>query len=51
MGFGLAVQLTGTQRIAILTLIAMFAIGLVLLHFTNVRNAIVDAGNQVPVML
>jgi UMF1 family MFS transporter len=46
--FGLAVQLTGTQRIAILSLIAFFATGLVLLYFTDVRRAITDAGNQLP---
>ena len=46
--FGLAVQLTGTQRIAILSLIAFFATGLVLLYLTNVRRAITDAGNELP---
>jgi UMF1 family MFS transporter len=48
MVFGLAVQLTGTQRIAILTLIAFFAVGLVLLNFTNVKQAITEAGNKLP---
>jgi UMF1 family MFS transporter len=46
--FGLAVQLTGTQRIAILSLIAFFAVGSILLYFTDVRKAIVGAGNEVP---
>ncbi len=46
--FGLAVQLTGTQRVAILTLIAFFAVGLVLLYFTDVRRAILESGNQLP---
>ena len=49
--FGLAVQLTGTQRIAILTLIAFFAVGLILLNSTNVRQAITDAGNEVPAII
>ncbi len=51
MVFGLAVQLTGTQRIAILTLIAFFGIGLGLLYFTDVRRAIVEAGNEVPAVI
>ncbi|GAB4457107.1 MAG: MFS transporter [Anaerolineae bacterium] len=49
--FGLAVQITGTQRIAILSLIAFFAIGLLLLGGTNVRRAITDAGNEVPALI
>jgi len=49
--FGLAVQLTGTQRIAILSLIAFFAIGLVVLYFTDVKQAIIDAGNEVPAVV
>ena len=46
--FGLAVQLTGTQRIAILSLIAFFVVGAVLLYLTDVKKAIVEAGNEVP---
>ena len=49
--FGLAVQITGTQRVAILTLIAFFAIGLLLLNTTNIRRAITDAGNEVPAVI
>jgi UMF1 family MFS transporter len=49
--FGLAVQLTGTQRIAIVSLIVFFIIGLVLLYTTNVRKAILEAGNQVPAVI
>ncbi len=49
--FGVAVQITGTQRIAILSLIAFFAVGLVLLYFTDVRKAIVDSGNEVPTVI
>jgi len=46
--FGLAVQLTGTQRIAILSLIAFFAVGLILLYLTDVKRAIVESGNKLP---
>ena len=49
--FGLAVQITGTQRIAILSLIIFFAVGLVLLYFTNVKQAITDVGNEVPAVI
>jgi UMF1 family MFS transporter len=43
-----AVQITGTQRVAIVSLIAFFAIGLVLLYLTDVKKAIIEAGNEVP---
>lgn len=46
--FGIAVQITGAQRIAILSLIAFFAIGLALLYVTNVKQAITDSGNKLP---
>lgn len=46
--FGVAVQITGTQRVAIVSLIAFFAIGLVLLYLTDVKKAIIEAGNEVP---
>ena len=49
--FGLAVQITGTQRIAILSLVAFFAVGLVLLYTTNVRKAIIEAGNKLPAVI
>jgi len=49
--FGLAVDLTGTQRIAILSLIIFFATGLILLYFTDVRKAILEAGNEVPAVI
>ena len=49
--FGLAVQITGTQRIAILSLIAFFVLGLALLYTTNVRRAITEAGNEVPTVI
>jgi UMF1 family MFS transporter len=49
--FGLAVQFTGTQRIALLTLIGFFAVGLILLRFTNVRRAITESGNRLPAII
>jgi UMF1 family MFS transporter len=46
--FGLAVQLTGSARTALLPLTAFFIIGILILLTTNVRQAIADAGNEVP---
>jgi UMF1 family MFS transporter len=41
--FGLAVTIFGNLRIAILSLIAFFVIGLILLPFVNAKKAIADA--------
>jgi UMF1 family MFS transporter len=49
--FGLAVQLTGTQRIAIISLIVFFAVGLALLYLTDIRKAIQEAGNEAPALV
>lgn len=49
--FGLAVQLTGSSRVALLPLIAFFIAGIVILLFTNMRQAIRDAGNEVPAVV
>lgn len=46
LAFGLAVQITGSQRIAIVTLIIFFIVGLILLGTVNVKKAILDAGND-----
>ncbi|MYT69257.1 MULTISPECIES: MFS transporter [unclassified Streptomyces] len=46
--FGLAFQLTGSYRYAIVSLVAFFVIGFVLLARVPVRQAIRDAGNPVP---
>ncbi|MCL4870415.1 MAG: MFS transporter [Anaerolineae bacterium] len=46
MVFALAVQLTGQQRIAIVSLIIFFLLGLFLLSRVNVKKAIVDAGHD-----
>ncbi len=46
MVFAVAVQLTGSSRVALLSLILFFALGLILLIPVNVRKAIVDSGND-----
>jgi len=46
--FGLTYQLTGSYRDAIISLVAFFAIGFVLLARVPVRQAVRDAGNPVP---
>jgi UMF1 family MFS transporter len=46
MVFAVAVQLTGSSRVALLSLILFFAVGLILLIPVNVRKAIVDSGND-----
>ncbi|MFJ9747871.1 MFS transporter [Streptomyces chartreusis] len=46
--FGLTYQLTGSYRDAIISLVAFFIIGFVLLARVPVRRAIDDAGNPVP---
>ncbi|CAL9382892.1 MFS transporter [Streptomyces sp. enrichment culture] len=46
--FGLTYQLTGSYREAILSLVAFFLLGFVLLARVPVRRAIGDAGNPVP---
>ena len=46
--FGLALQFTGSYRIAIFSLIIFFVAGFVLLARVDVRQAIIDAGNEVP---
>ncbi len=47
--FGLALQFTGSYRVAILSLIAFFAVGLFLLARVDVRRAALEAGNPAPV--
>ncbi len=46
--FGVVHQLTGSYRWAILALIAFFAVGGVLLAKVDVRQGILDAGNELP---
>ncbi|MFD3518286.1 MFS transporter [Streptomyces sp. NPDC058657] len=46
--FGLAFQLTGSYRNAILSLVAFFVVGFILLARVPVRRAVEAAGNPVP---
>ena len=46
MAFALAVQVTGSQRIAIALLIFFFILGLILLSRVNVKQAMLDSGND-----
>ncbi len=46
--FGLALQLTGSYRVAIVSLVVFFVAGFVLLARVDVRRAILEAGNDVP---
>jgi UMF1 family MFS transporter len=46
MAFALAVQATGSQRIAIGLLIVFFVVGLVLLSRVDVKQAMLDSGND-----
>jgi len=46
--FGLALQFTGSYRLAILSLVLFFVGGLVLLSIVNVCQAVIEAGNAVP---
>lgn len=49
--FGVTYQLTGSYRYAIISLVAFFVIGFVLLARVQVRQAVRDAGNPVPEMI
>ncbi|MFH8729358.1 MFS transporter [Streptomyces termitum] len=46
--FGLAYQLTGSYRTAIISLVIFFVAGFVLLARVPVRQAVTDAGNRMP---
>ncbi|MFE5405186.1 MFS transporter [Streptomyces sp. NPDC056580] len=46
--FGVTYQVTGSYRSAIISLVAFFVVGFVLLARVPVRHAIEDAGNPVP---
>jgi UMF1 family MFS transporter len=46
--FGLALQFTGSYRVAILSIAVFFIAGLLLLVTVNVRRAILEAGNVPP---
>ena len=51
LAFGLAHQLTGSYRVAIIVLVAFFVVGGVLLSRVDVRRGILDAGNIVPAVV
>jgi UMF1 family MFS transporter len=44
--FAIAVQFTGSQRYAIVSLIIFFIVGLFLLSRVNIRQAITEAGHD-----
>ena len=46
--FGLALQFTGSYRIAILSLVTFFILGLALLTKVNIRRAAIETGNVAP---
>ena len=46
--FGIMLQLTGSYRSALISLIAFFVAGFALLAVVNVRRAIVESGNPLP---
>jgi UMF1 family MFS transporter len=46
--FGLALQFTGSYRVAILSLVVFFIAGMALLARVNVRKAAIEAGNEAP---
>ncbi len=49
--FGLALQFTGSHRVAILSLLVFFALGFALLARTDLRRAVAEAGNAAPARL
>ncbi|NNJ12479.1 MFS transporter [Chloroflexales bacterium ZM16-3] len=46
--FGLALQFTGSYRIAIVSLMVFFIVGLAILTRVDIRRAAVEAGNEAP---
>lgn len=46
--FGLAIQMSGSYRLAVLSVGVFFVAGLILLPLVDVRRAIKEAGNEVP---
>ncbi|MBU6348898.1 MAG: MFS transporter [Chloroflexi bacterium] len=49
--FGLAIQFSGSYRLAVLAVGIFFVAGLILLPLVNVRRAILEAGNEPPARL
>lgn len=48
VAFGIALQVTGSYRAAIVTLLVFFVVGFVLLLMVNMRRGIRAVGNPVP---
>jgi UMF1 family MFS transporter len=46
--FGLAIQVTDSYRLAVLSVGVFFIAGLIMLPLVNVRKAIAEAGNEAP---
>ena len=49
--FGLVVEFTESQRVALISMITFLVVGLLVLYFTDVKQAIKSAGNEVPAIL
>ena len=49
--FGVAVQVTGSYRVAILSLVLFFVMGFALLWIADIRRAAAEAGNAAPARL
>jgi UMF1 family MFS transporter len=49
--FGVAVQITGSYRVAILSLVLFFVLGFLLLWIADIRRAAAEAGNAAPARL
>jgi UMF1 family MFS transporter len=49
--FGLALQFTGSYRVAIISLIVFFVAGMLVLARVDVRRAIMEAGNRPPAVV
>jgi UMF1 family MFS transporter len=51
LAFGIAHQVTGSYRVAIILLIVFFVVGGLILTRVDVRRGIADAGNAAPAVL
>jgi len=49
--FGLVLDITKSARFAILGIVVFFIVGLIMLYLTDVKRAIREAGNEVPVII
>jgi UMF1 family MFS transporter len=51
LAFGLAFQITGSYRVAIILIVVFFVVGGLLLRKVDVRRGIEEAGNEVPAVI